>query len=175
MMIIKLLYFSTIFAELNCLEIKNGNTKSVTIAAFQPQTWHQRSKFDGITNTDDYLKTKAFSVCFRYMTRFISDNHITLLDTHQMTFAIGKNFPFVLLRPWNASSLHDEYCRILKYCQFYKAGHWVSVCLKVKLDGRSQELTFIQDGDLCFKKTFDDGSFEWLFFREMTSIKDILR
>ena len=170
--IIKLLYFSTLAIQLSCAQVTIGDVKPVPIVAFQPQTT-LRTTFETV-DIHDYLRTTAFTVCFRYMTRFITD-FVTFLDTNQMSFGVYKNFAYVILRSWNASSTKDEYHRKLHFCNFYKPGRWVSVCLQVKLESKNQDITFFQDGELCFKRKFTDRGFEWLFFEENASIEDILR
>ena len=128
-MIIKLLYFSTLAIQLSCAEVTIGNVKSVAIVAFQPQT-RFRTTFETV-DIHGHLRTTAFTVCFRYMTRFITD-FVTFLDTNQMSFGVYKNFAYVILRSWNASSSKDEYRRILHFCDFYKPGRWVGYLFAYK-------------------------------------------
>ena len=106
---------------------------------------------------------------------YVTADSMTILETKQTAFGFYNNIGYVFLRPWNASTANDEYRRIINFCKPYEPGYWISLCLRVELEGKSQTITFFQDGALCFKHTFLDGHFEWLYFKEKMAAGDLLR
>ena len=107
------------------------------------------------------------------MTRFLSDFAI-LVETNQIGVGITKKYAGLLLRQWNVSAPDAEYRRVVKFCKPFEPGQWVSVCLRVKLQGNIQEVSFSQNGEICFHEQFLDGTFEEIYFRETFSLEDIL-
>ena len=146
---------------------------SVAIVAFQPKTRANFSFWTG-DKPANLTRTRDFTVCFRYRTRYVSDVAY-ILETNQIKLSVYKKFGAVFLRPWNALTSNEEYRRVFLFCKTYEPGHWVSVCLRVKLEGNTQEVYFFQDGDLCFKQQFLDGTFEWMYFKDHLSLSDLLR
>ena len=148
-------------------------SKTVPVIAFQPKR-SLISEFKTESIPNGHVKTRDFTACLRYMAYFTSDS-MTILETKQTAFGFYNNIGYVFLRPWNASTANDEYRRIIAFCKPYEPGYWISLCLRVELEGDSQTITFFQDGSLCFKHTFLDGHFEWLYFKENMAADDILR
>ena len=163
----------TFLSLMNCI-IANG--ESVAIVSFQPSTQSNESMVKSNFERDAKEKlvaTNVFTLCFRYMTRFLSDFAI-LVETNQIVVGITKKYAGLFLRQWNVSAPDAEYRRVVRFCKPFEPGQWVSVCLRVKLQGNIQEVSFFQNGEICFHEQFLDGTFEEIYFRETFSLEDIL-
>ena len=148
---------------------------SVPVISFQPKKTFS-STFDDLEQdiTNGIHATQDFTFCFRYKTQIISDINM-ILETGQMKFGIGLKSAWIFLRPWNATTVNDEYRRVIKLCKFNKPGHWMSMCLRVKLRDNIQEIVFSQNEEVCFKQEFLGGSLGWIYFKKDLSIENILR
>ena len=148
--------------------------KHVAVVASQPKVSISHEFLTEDINKGFY-SSKDLTVCFRYMTRFISDlDYILLIETIQFRLGVYKNYGVVFLRPFNSTVSNDEYRRVYRFCKSYEPGHWVSVCLRVTLHAKIQKISFFQDGGLCFHDKYLDGSFENMFFRNNVSLDDWL-
>ena len=148
---------------------------SVPVISFQPKK-HFTSTFDDLEQdiSDGFHATQDFTFCFRYKTQIISDTNM-ILETSQIKFGTGIKTAWIFLRPWNATTVNDEYRRVIKLCKLNKPGHWVSMCLRVKLKDNIQEIVFSQNEEVCFKQEFLGGSLGWIYFKKDMSIENILR
>ena len=148
--------------------------KRIAVVAFQPKVSISHEFLTEDVNKGFY-SSKDLTVCFRYMTRFISDlDYILLIETIQFRLGVYKNYGVVFLRPFNSTVSNDEYRRVYRFCKSCEPGHWVSVCLRVTLHAKIQKISFFQDGGLCFYDKYLDGSFENMFFRNNVSLDDWL-
>ena len=163
--LIHLLFISIISVE--------SSDQSVPVIKFKPKTAFAFSGEELDSVNAGFKRFSEFTVCFRYMARFGSD--FFMIETNQIMMGSNINFGYVILRPWNGSTINDEYRRILPFCKPYVSGHWVSQCLRVKLEGKTQDITFVQDGKECFHHKFLDGDFEEIYLQENLSINDLLR
>ena len=153
---------------------KIEDSKSMRIVTFRPKKvwtdWYESPKV--ITN--GLIATKDVTLCFRYMT-FINKDPMVLIETAQLKIMFHYTYGYLIIRQWNATTSNDEYRRLIKPCKPYKPGHWFSLCIKVKLVGKTQEITYYQGGEKCFQTQFADGNFEWLYFKKrMTHFEDLL-
>ena len=164
-----------IFMSFSCSVMANNITESVAVVSFQPSTQVMfKSSFESYDATEELVGTNVFTMCFRYMTRFLSGFEC-IFETNQMKFCVFQKYAFFLLRQWNVSSPNEEYRRVVTFCKPVEPGHWVSVCLRVKLQGNIQEVTFSQDGEICFHNHFLDGTFDVIYFKDKPSLNDTLR
>ena len=151
------------------------DSKAVSIVNFRPKKnwreWNESPK--AITNK--FFATKDITVCFRYMT-YMNEDLMVLVETFQIKIMFKKSVGYVFLRQWNATASNDEYRRFIQSCKPYEPGHWYSICIRVKLAGKNQEITYFQDGKKCFQMKFSDGNFEWLYLKKgLTYFEDLLR
>ena len=120
---------------------------------------------------DGSVKTREVSICFRFMTQFNPSFFIVTIN--QINIWFDRSQGFVYLKSQNATTRNDEYCRRFQYCQTYVPGHWMSICLSIKLSKNTQEITVYQDGDPCFNEKYFDGDFEWIFVDPSISLADM--
>ena len=149
--------------------------RSVSIVTFRPKKiWTNWIKSPtAITNR--FIATKEITICLRYMT-FKNKAPLVLVETAQIKLMFHKSIGFVILRPWNATTSNDEYRRIIKFCEPHKPGHWLSLCIKVKLLNNTQDITHFEDGRKCSHTTYSDGHFDKLYFqRGGKYFEDLLR
>ena len=63
--------------------------------------------------------------------------------------------------------------RMYRFCSTYQPGQWVSICLRLKLTNQSQEMTLVQDGQICFHKQYSNPGFEWFYYKQNASVVDM--
>ena len=86
--------------------------KRIAVVAFQPKVSISHEFLTEDVNKGFY-SSKDLTVCFRYMTRFISDlDYILLIETIQFRLGVYKNYGVVFLRPFNSTVSNDEYRRV---------------------------------------------------------------
>ena len=125
--------------------------------------------------TNRFIATKEMTVCLRYTT-FMNKSPMVLVENAQIKIMFDKSNGYLILRAWNATTSNDEYRRLLKPCKPFEPGHWLSLCIKVKIQAKIQEITYFQDGKKCFQTRFADGNFEWLYFQKGKKyFEDLLR
>ena len=148
--------------------------KRIAVVAFQPKVSISHEFLTEYVE-DGFYSSKDLTVCFRYMTRFISDQaYILLVQTLQFRLGVYKNYGIVFLRPFNSTVSNDEYRRIFQFCKSYEPGYWLSVCLRVKLRANIQEISFFQEGNLCSHDKYLDGTFDYMLFPNNASLDDWL-
>ena len=149
--------------------------KPVNIVTFRPKKIWTEWIRSPTTINNRFIATKEITVCLRYMT-FQNKAPMVLVETAQIKIMFHKSVGFVILRPWNATTSNDEYRRLIKSCKPYEPGHWLSLCIKVQLLNKTQEITLFQDGRKCFLTKHSDGNFEWMYFqRGKKYFEDLLR
>ena len=166
--------FILILSQILCTFAKGTLAKTLTVVELEPNTWDYYSFNDTYNINDDFLQTKELTICFRYMARFNRDYYV-IVETHQLKLLIANDNSYVYLRSLNASTTNDEYRRILTYCKSYTPGHWMSMCLRIKLSENTQEILFYQNGNPCSEERYFDGDFEWIYFQKKLSLNDLLR
>ena len=146
----------------------------MSVVTFRPKkNWREWKELPKAMS-NRFIGTKEITVCFWYLTSMNKDPMV-LIETAQLKIMFQKSVGYVHLRQWNATS-NDEYRRHVKSCKPNEPGQWFSICIKTKLEGKTQEITYFQDGKKCFQGKFTDGNFEWLYLKKgLTHFEDLLR
>ena len=142
-------------------------TKSIQVIEFR----------SGYTSTDNAetpvgLKTtRSMSMCFRFMSRF--HRGYLLFKTRQMELWIKYTNGFVNLYPWNSASAENMYARTFKFCQPRVPGKWMALCISIEMTENTQQIKVFQDGHLCWNRFYANGSYDLIYYKSATPIKDM--
>ena len=144
-------------------------TKSIQVIEFQ----------SGYTSTDNAVETlnlglkttRSLTMCFRFMSRF--HRGYLLFKTRQMELWIKYTNGFVNLYPWNSASAENMYARTFKFCQPRVPGKWMALCISINMTENTQNIKVFQDGHLCWNMFYADGSYDLIYYKSSTPIKDM--
>ena len=149
--------------------VVRGDATSLAVLDFKPLSDVDTISVGGSTN--GLRGTREIAVCFRFLTQF--NPSFFLITTSQFNIWLKHDKGFVYMKSRNATTKNEEYCRMFPYCQKYVPGHWMSVCLSIKLKGQTQEITFSQEGQICAQKSYLDGDFEWMYVKPTIFVNDM--
>ena len=78
----------------SCSVTANNITESVAVVSFQPSTQVMfKSTFNSFDATEELVGTNVFTMCLRYMTRFLSGFEC-IFETNQMKFCVFQKYAF---------------------------------------------------------------------------------
>ena len=147
-----------------------GPWRYVKVIQFQSDDSNQYIAPEENPNTLE--KTKDFTLCFRFMTRFFSSYKLFQTNHWYMTLKNDMEFSgYLNFRPIN-TSLADGFSKMF-LLKPYVPGKWVSLCLGLKLSESGPEMTLVQDGNIELRKTFSGGDFEWFYYSRNMSIQNL--
>ena len=141
--------------------------KDLAVVEFQAKT----QVFNNNIQEYGLLKTHEITICFRFMTRM--NPNFSFFNMNQLDIKLKDDGTFLTLKSWNARDLTESYSRMFQMCQTYVPGQWMSLCFSVKLTENRQEITFLQDGELCSENIFLDGNFDWIFYKSSITVADL--
>ena len=117
------------------------------------------------------ISTRELTICFRYMPRY--NYGYTLIKTKQLLLHLRENEGFFNLNPLNPASSNEVYSRMVPFGESCVPGKWISLCLSMKLTNQTQHLKVYQNGKLSWNKTYSDGEFGVVYYKKVTSLRDM--
>ena len=155
------------------MSLFNSCVDSVKVIQFKTTERSVESERKDTRVSSYTIATRDLTLCFRVMSQYYRG--YLLIMTGQLQLWMKYKNGFFNTKPLNDTTpiSNDQYSRYVPFCSPREPGKWMSMCLAMKLEDKTQDIKVFQNGLLCWEKIYRNGNFDWLYFKDTPNVEHL--